>query len=208
MNVAKLARWYRWIEYAVFGRALERSRFAFLPRLAPAQRVLILGEGDGRTLARLMELAPMARFDVVELSPQMIALAQKRLPDPGRVVFQCQDARVANWPAAHYDAIVAHFFLDCFTEEDARRLMEQMTRALTADGSWLISEFATPEKGWRRLHAQIWIGIMYRFFSVTTGLRTGALPPIENLMIQSGMLRVERRESRAGLIVSEVWRRA
>ena len=31
MNIGRLAPFYRWIEYAAFGRALERRRFALLP---------------------------------------------------------------------------------------------------------------------------------------------------------------------------------
>ena len=76
MNADGLAAWYRWIEYAAFGRALERSRFEFLNRLAGARRILILGEGDGRTLSSLSRVAGEARIDLVELSAGMIALAR------------------------------------------------------------------------------------------------------------------------------------
>src|SRR5580704_9374486 len=81
MKIGRLARWYRWVEYAAFGRALERCRFANLTLLERAQRVLILGEGDGRTLARLLAVAPAARFEVIELSSEMIALAKARARD-------------------------------------------------------------------------------------------------------------------------------
>jgi SAM-dependent methyltransferase len=206
MRVGHLARCYRWIEYAAFGRALERCRFAFLARLAGARGVLILGEGDGRSLERLLTLAPSAVFDVVELSPEMISLAKQRTRNSTRVTFSCQDARKASWPAAQYDGIVTHFFLDCFDEDEARHLIAQLANALTPDGSWLVSEFAIAVKGWRRLHARIWIGTMYRFFGITTGLRARALPPIEMLMREAGMYRTEREQARAGLMVSEVWR--
>jgi SAM-dependent methyltransferase len=208
MRIGRLAPWYRWIEYAAFGRALELSRFAFLPRLVSSRRVLIPGEGDGRTLARILTLAPTAHCEVVELSPEMIALARDRINRSNRVAFHCHDALTTTWPAARYDAIVTNFFLDCFAESDARRLIRQLANSLKPDGIWLIGEFAIPQNGWRRLHAQIWIGTMYRFFDATTGLRTGALPPIETLMREAGMQRVEQEKKRAGLIVAEVWRHA
>jgi len=204
MKIGKLARWYRWIEYAAFGRALEKRRFAFLPRLASARRLLIPGEGDGRTLAHLLELAPCARIDVVEVSPEMIALAQRRTHSD-RVTFLCRDARTAVWPPGHYDGIVTNFFLDCFGEDDARQLIRQLANALAPDGIWLVGEFAVPETGWRRVHAQCWIQVMYRFFGVTTGLRARSLPPIGRLMREAGMHRVEQEKRRAGLMVSEVW---
>jgi len=166
-----------------------------------------MGEGDGRTVARLRGVAPMAHFDVVEISPEMIALALQRTDNSDRVTFHCQDARRAKWPTAYYDAIVTHFFLDCFTEDDVRRLIRQLTDALTADGIWLIGEFAIPDEGWRRVHAQLWIGTMYRFFRATTGLRAADLPPIGKLMREAGLQRAGYEESRAGLMVSEVWHR-
>lgn len=208
MKIGRLARWYRWIEYAAFGRALELCRFTFLPQIASAHRVLILGEGDGRALERLLTVAPAACFDVAELSPEMIALARRCTNNSDRVSFRCGDARAEIWPAAHYDAIVTHFFLDCFDETDALRLIRQLANTLTPDGIWLISEFAVPKAGWQRLHAQIWVWTMYRFFRVTTNLSPKSLPPIEALMREAGMRRLEQEKRRNGLIVSEIWRHA
>jgi len=208
MKIGRLARWYRWIEYAAFGRALERGRFAFLPRLASARRILILGEGDGRSLSRLLALAPLAVFDVVEISPEMIELARQRTDNSARFNFCCQDARKTDWPPAQYDGIVTHFFLDCFVEGDARQLIRRLKKTLMPDGIWLMSEFAIPDKGWRRLHAWIWIATMYRFFGIATGLSARSLPPIERLMHEAGMTRTDQEKARAGLMVSEVWRKA
>jgi len=206
MKIGRLAHWYRWIEYAAFGRALERCRFANLNHLATARSVLILGEGDGRTLARMLHSAPEARFDVYELSPEMIALARERTRNSDRVVFHLQDARSADWKPRSYDAIVTNFFVDCLNEQDANRLTRNLANALDDAGIWLISEFAIPQTGWRRVHAQIWIATMYRFFQIATGLRTTALPPIENLLREAGMQRIAQKKARAGLIVSELWR--
>ena len=93
MNTDRLASCYRWIEYAAFGRGLERARSAFLGRLAGARRVLVLGEGDGRALKEMLAIAPGCQFDVIEMSAQMIALARKRTGDSERVRFFCRDVR-------------------------------------------------------------------------------------------------------------------
>jgi ubiquinone/menaquinone biosynthesis C-methylase UbiE len=207
MKVGKLARWYQLLEYAAFGRALERRRFAFLYRLVDARHVLILGEGDGRALARLLKLAPHARFDVVESSPEMVALARRRTGNPDRVCFVNQDANGFAFSAGHYDAVLTLFFLDCFTENDARRLIQRLQKVLAPAGLWLVSDFAMPPNGWRRWHAWVWIFTMYRFFGWTTGLRVRSLPPIGKLLEEAGLRRVAFESERAGLIVSEVWAR-
>ena len=211
MKIGRLAPWYRWIEYAAFGHALEKRRFAFLPYIArlaaESGRVLVLGEGDGRTLAQLLKLAPLVRVEVVDVSPEMIALARRRSGDSDRVTFRCEDALTVDWPSDYYDAIVTNFFLDCFTEADARGLIRRLASALTGQGIWLIGEFAIPSGGWRRVHAQVWIWTMYRFFGLTTGLRAQALPPVERLLREAGMRRIGQETSRAGLVTTEAWRR-
>lgn len=95
MNADPLAASYRWLEYAAFGRALERCRFEFLQRAVAARRILILGEGDGRFLARLVECHPHAEIVIVDSSARMLDLARRRLPASAqaRVEFQHLDAR-------------------------------------------------------------------------------------------------------------------
>lgn len=207
MKIGRLAPWYRWIEYAAFGRELEQRRFAFLKRLARSQRVLMLGEGDGRMLSRFLMINPTAKIDVVELSPEMIALAKMRIGNADGVTFRCEDARQSVWPEMYFDAIVTNFFLDCFSNTEAKELMKRLAGALAPGGIWVVSEFAIPPGGWRRLHAQLWIGTMYRFFRIVTGLRNQQLPAIEALMREARMQRTERETRRAGLVVSEIWRR-
>jgi ubiquinone/menaquinone biosynthesis C-methylase UbiE len=151
-----------------------------------------LGEGDGRSLAQLLRIAPLADIDVVEISPEMIALAKRRAGDADRVRFLCDDALKGRWPARYYDAIVTSFLLDCFTEGDARRLIPRLADCLAPGGIWLINEFAIPDNGWRRRHAQLWIRTMYLFFRVTTGLQARQLPPISAIMREEGMRCIDR----------------
>jgi SAM-dependent methyltransferase len=206
MNIDGFAPCYRWVEYLAFGRALERARFRWLHRLADARRLLVLGEGDGRALERLLALAPHAQIDVVETSAAMIALARNRAGNPDRVRFHQQNALTATWPSTCYDGVITLFFLDCFLEGELRLLMHRLAAALVPGGLWIVSDFAIPEHGWRHWNARIWISSMYRFFRLTTGLEVRALPPIEELLVDAGLLRVELEEERAGLIRAQVWR--
>jgi len=205
MNSDRVARWYRWLEYCAFGRALERRRFSYLGRLAAAERILILGEGDGRMLEKLRDIAPWATIEIVELSAGMIALARGRVGRSERIRFLRGDARRTKIPEDAYDGLVTCFFLDCFEEADARDLVERCARALKSGGIWLVSDFTIPLGGWQRWHAVAWIWVMYRFFWIATGLRTKQLPPIEKLLQSSGVRRVARDEERAGMMMSEVW---
>lgn len=207
MNVDRFAPWYRWVEYGAFGLALERRRAAFFDRLGGARRVLVLGEGDGRALGRLLEAAPLAEIDVVEISGAMIGLARRRTGAPGRVRFRQEDARSAVFDAGGYDAVVTMFFLDCFEAAELREMVGRLAAAMKPGALWIVGEFGVPERGWRRRHARAWLWTMYRFFGAVSGLRTRELPPVEELLSGAGLERREREEERWGLIRSEIWRK-
>ncbi len=77
----RVARLYRVLEYLSFGPMLERCRFHHLPALAAADcsRALILGDGDGRFLARLLAACPELSAQAVDASPAMLRLLQPDL---------------------------------------------------------------------------------------------------------------------------------
>lgn len=210
MNADRLARYYRTIEYLAFGRTLEEARFECLAQLNGKKRILVLGEGDGRFASRLLQEHPgIERIDIIESSARMVELAQARLTHNAAVVhFQIADARAARLPTPEYDAIVTNFFLDCLSGEDARQLIERCRQVLAPSGVWTVTEFQVPGgRGWRRVHARIWIFVMYLFFRLSTGLEVDRIPNYTPMLRAAGFERVARVERRFGLIVSEIYRR-
>jgi ubiquinone/menaquinone biosynthesis C-methylase UbiE len=209
MNADRIAASYRWIEYAAFGRALELARFDFLPQASQARSVLILGEGDGRFLAKLLELNRHARVEVVESSGQMIELARSRVPAAGRgrVEFRQMDALAHRLPAGPFDLAVSHFFLDVLTPLEAESVVGRVDALLCPGAAWLVSEFQEPRSGFRKLHARMWLAAMYKFFAISAGLRVSSLPPYRDLLQSRGFAETAHRERRWGLIRSQVWRK-
>jgi SAM-dependent methyltransferase len=188
LNCDSIARWYRWLEYAAFGAALRHRREAFLFELGDPRRVLVLGDGDGRFLQLFTALYPRAQVDAVEASAKMIELAQARA---ATVTFHQADAREFAF-TGEYDLAVAHFFLDCFTEEDLRAMLPRIRAR-----QWLISEFRNTAWSWPVLRG------LYFFFRVTTGLKTRKLP--DHASALEGY-RVEKEETAlGGLLASELW---
>ena len=92
MNADPIARIYRWLEYASFGRALERCRFRFLDDVAEARCALLLGDGDGRFLDRLLKAAPSVAAETIDSSAEMLSLARVRC-GADRVRYRRDDAR-------------------------------------------------------------------------------------------------------------------
>ena len=209
MNADPIADSYHWLEYAVFGRALENARFDFLPHTAGARRVLILGEGDGRFLARFLQSNQQANVTVVEVSGRMIQLARQRLPPAEllQVDFHQIDAVGDSLPGGPFDLAVSHFFLDTLNYHEAAAVVLKVSASLSPGATWLVSEFQEPPSHVGSLHARLWLKAMYVFFSITTGLRATRLPPYRKLLECHGFVEVEHRERRFGLIRSQVWQR-
>lgn len=207
MNADPLASFYRWFEYAAFGRSLEQCRFHFMRATTQARHVLILGEGDGRFLSRFLLCNQGAHVDVIDRSAGMLALARKRvrLEDRTRVRFHRADVRDWEFSDQSYDLIVTQFFLDCFSPQDAAGVIARLKASLRGGGVWLVSEFQLPPHGLARLHARMWLRAMHLFFRLSTGLRTNRLPPFASLLERTGLTLIDRHELRFGLMVSQIW---
>jgi ubiquinone/menaquinone biosynthesis C-methylase UbiE len=207
MNCDRIARSYRAFEYLAFGRALERRRFGYIKDVSEAKRVLILGDGDGRFTAEFLKWNKGARVESIDSSGRMLALARARLDDAAaeRVQFRVGDARTVDL-AGTYDLVVTHFFLDCFTDAEAARLIERMAGFCEPGARWLISEFRLPRASVRRLAAKALIRFMYFCFRLTTGLKVTRLPDYEPLLEKSGFALQKRQKALGGMLVSEIWR--
>jgi ubiquinone/menaquinone biosynthesis C-methylase UbiE len=203
VNCDPIARWYRWLEYLGFGGELQRRRLAFLPQVASAQRALVLGDGDGRFLARLAEQNRGASIDCVDLSAGMLLLARNRAGD--RVTYHQADALTFPLPEAAYDLIASHFFLDCFDEAGIETLAARMACAAGSDAHWLISEFRQPLRGFSATWARGWLAMLYFFFGVTTGLTTKRLVDHRPVLERHGFRLVREQRARLGLLASELW---
>lgn len=204
----RLARIYRALEFIAFGRDLERARFSFLAELRDCREILVLGEGDGRCVARLVTIAPRAKIHCIDGSPAMLASAAQRLPPEARprVTFTCANALQLDLPPDRYDAVVTFFFLDCFTSEQTAEIVRRIRPSLRASSVWLFADFVLPRRGWPRLRARIWLYVLYTFFRWETGLGTRALPNSEEQLAAIGLRRETNREFQHGLIRTAVYR--
>ena len=209
-NFDGLARAYQALEYLTFGHDLERARFALLDRLADCRSILVLGEGDGRSLERLVRIAPEARMHCIDASDTMLAKAQARVAAVGaeqRVDFQCADALSLILPTAAYDAVVTLFFLDCFTPDQIDQLVGGIMRALKPEAYWLFSDFAIPARGLSRARARVWLAVLYAFFRWRTGLAVRSLPPSEETIERAGFRAEKTLELQHGMLRTVWFRR-
>lgn len=225
-NFNRLARPYRWLEYLTFGPMLERCRFYPIPQLTHARHALVLGDGDGRFLARLLAANPSLHADVVDQSPSMLRLLHARAAAIGaahRIRIHQADALTFQGSTeasakrqqpdgksrldteSCYDLVITHFFLDCFTTEQIQALVQNIRPRLAPGALWIISEFAIP-RGPAAVPARVVVNSLYLAFRILTGLRARALPNHAAVLAQSGLTLQHQQPFLAGLLISEQWR--
>ena len=205
----RIARLYRWAEYAALGPLLLRVRRHFLPQLTHVRRALVLGDGDGRFLASLFRQNPALRATAVDISAAMLALLRQR----------CRNAHATHSPAletlhasalqvpvaAGTDLVGMHFFLDCFSQADAQEITRHLAAGCAPGTLWLVSEFGVPRGRLAGTLARLYIRALYFGFRLLTGLRTTQLPDVALIVRGAGLTRLQRREWLRGFLYSEVW---
>ena len=206
-NFDRIARPYRWLEYCSFGPMLERCRFHRVPQLTAARQALVLGDGDGRFLARLLRDNPYLKAHAVDQSFAMQSLLLARVAAAGatdRVTTQQADARTFQ-PQGAYDLVTTHFFLDCFTEEELQVILVKIRPHMSQDAIWVVSEFSIPA-GLAGYPAKLIVTMLYAAFRFTTGLKVRSLPKYADVFTERGLVLYERKTFLAGLLVSDLWR--
>jgi hypothetical protein len=205
----RIARPYRWLEYMSFGPCLGRCRNAQLVHLTSARHALLLGDGDGRFLARLLAENPTLTADVVDSSEAMLRILDRRIRrcrPPARHRIRLHHADALQWkPTASYDLIVSHFFLDCFFPRQVEQLFAGLLPHALPGAQWVISEFAIPRNAFAAYLARGIVGSLYRVFGVLTGLPVRALPDYATFLLRRGLARSQDRRYLAGLLCSQIW---
>lgn len=210
MSFNRLARHYRWMEAVLAGRTLQRARTAWLGDVGTPQRALLFGEGNGRFLSAALEALPKTQFVCVDASAAMLEIARRTVPrgDLARVEFLHHTLPAWRPEPGGFDLVVTHFFLDCFPAALLEPIVVMIAESLRPDATWLIADFALPDRGLARWRAQAIHWMMYAFFRRMTRLPATALVPPEPFLARAGLVRRGIREYEWGLIRSSRWRRA
>lgn len=209
-NYDPIARPYQWLEYLTLGHTLERTRLHYLPTLTRQQHALVLGDGDGRFLARLLAQNPTLQADAIDTSATMLQLLRQRCeaasPTAAARLHTYQANALTFTPPTpqKYDLVVTHFFLDCLTQPELDTLVARITPTLTPGALWLLSDFRIPT-GPMHLPAKLLVRSLYLGFRIITGLRTTHLPDHTTPFTKAGLTRIAHHHLLAGILSTELW---
>jgi ubiquinone/menaquinone biosynthesis C-methylase UbiE len=210
MNCDRIAPYYEILEHFLFGSRLEHRRFAFLGEIRTSRKALVCGGGDGRFLARLLRVNTGVEVDFVDLSSTMIELAERRVAGMGRafrkrVRFHAGDVRSFAAPADHYDLIVTHYFLDCFSNQELEDVVGRLANWGMPQARWIVSDFREANGPIGRLWTRSVIGGLYSAFRFTTGLKVTRLPEYKAALTKKGYFLRFEEDVMAGLLHSSLW---
>lgn len=168
MSYRKIAPFYDLLTRIAFGGDFLQSKKQFLDKVENGDSVLIIGGGTGEILPHISK---GTKITYVDSSKEMIEKAKER----NHHGVQFDHCKWDEFNAeGKYDCILAFYFLDLFSDRILENTLKKVDFYLKPGGILLITDFVNN----RRWHAAF-LGILYFFFRVTTGLKTKKLPSWE-----------------------------
>ena len=208
MNFDLIAKHYNWIEKIIFRSDLEKVRRMNLALVKNAKSILLLGDGDGRFLEQVSLMGTDAFIVSVDSSAKMIDLAKRKLKKSSlNVEFNC--TKIEDFqPIDNFkpDLIIAHFFLDCFTHDEVKLIIDRVSGWAAANAKFVISDFLlTKNASFNRIYQKMLTKIMIRFFRLFCGISTRFLPNIPKIMTAQGWNCLSQESLKSEFINSWVW---
>lgn len=206
MNFDRLAPFYRAMEFFSAGGKLQRCRVSFLDLIPVPDRILLVGEGNGRFLPECIRRFPDAEIVVVDTSHRMLAIAQKTVASD-RVQFVEADIQFWSAPKSSFDLIVTHFFLDCFPADDIATLVTKLGDLATPNANWLLADFQIAGGRIAALRCRVILSLLYTFFRIVCDVGASSLVSPDSELGKNGFLVFRRVTCEWGLLKSEWWHR-
>lgn len=207
----RLAPWYDRLVATFLGPALQQATVHFFNQLPHDARLLVIGGGTGNFFEALSEIRPETRVLFVDVSEEMVALAQKRLRAipgerrPQATFFKCSWDEIP--PGVRADAVLTPFFLDCFSDAAQPAILGKLDSHLVAGGQWLFADFSIPGAGAAQRKTKLLLRLLYWGFNRFCGLRVKQLPDFNRHFEAAGYRVRQEAVFRNGSVIARLYQR-
>jgi demethylmenaquinone methyltransferase/2-methoxy-6-polyprenyl-1,4-benzoquinol methylase len=118
--------------------------------------VLDVGTGTGLALTRLAAVNPTGWTEGVDMTPAMLARAERRMADGPHDRYGLRHGRATAlpYPADAFDAVFSSYLVDVLPTTQLRPALREMRRVLRPSGRLVLVYLAPP----RRLSERLWAG--------------------------------------------------
>ncbi len=185
----RIAPFYGVFESFLFGSKLQEMRCVYLDQLSERRDILLIGEGTGLFLERLLKVNPKTNVTVVEQSVEMMETSKNRVvaEDSGRVTFHKVALQEFD-SVKRFDAVCTFFFWDCFEQSQLRAMLPILSKYTKGESLWIDVDFFEIQQGaplTKCWHFML-IRVLYGFFGLATGIEARQVVEIEPLAKQNG----------------------
>jgi ubiquinone/menaquinone biosynthesis C-methylase UbiE len=195
----KLASIYDHLTKLVFGRSIINSQKYFLNKISDRSSVLILGGGTGWIVKELLKVKSDVTVCYIEASAKMITIAKEKLKNDKRVQFI--NGTENDIPSdAQFDFVITNFYLDLFTDESLKIVVERIKKSLSPQAKWIVTDF---------INSKWWHGVMlkamYFFFYVTCNIEPRSLPEWSRAIQAIGAAQLDSKIFYRGFIKTTIF---
>lgn len=148
-----------WYDFIAASENPYKDRALDLLELCPGERLLEIGSGTGRTLARAAgRLGATGLAAGIDLSPGMVAAARKKLARPALVNG---DAAALPYQTGCFDAIFCAFTLELFSIDEIPIVLAECRRVLRSGGRMALVALSRPARPGLPVHVYEWFHQKY-----------------------------------------------
>jgi ubiquinone/menaquinone biosynthesis C-methylase UbiE len=195
---------YPGLERLVFGWCLDDARQAFFEEVLEADRILLVGEGNGRFLKSLIGQKSVGCVKVVEKSHAMIRAMKNRVGHPRKVALEFIEADFLRCRfGKKFDCVVTHFFLDLFNPPAQLAIIGKLGEITTEDGTWINVDFTPP----RTMAGRVLMWLQYTFFRLVSRIEARRCFDESTVAAQNGWTVVGTRRFLSGFVVAKRYQR-
>lgn len=140
--------------------------------------ILDVACGTGKMLEKVVKLNPDGKNIGIDLSPDMLTKAKKKLNKLHKGNFELQEGNVMNldFPESSFDILVNNYMVDLMPTESFDKIADEFFRVLKPNGIIVISTFSF---GTKKIH-RFWYWVAKKFPDLLTGCRPVSIK--ENLV--------------------------
>ncbi|HGY54619.1 MAG TPA: methyltransferase domain-containing protein [Caldithrix abyssi] len=186
-HYAAVAWFYNLWAYLTENKAIKRA--LALSEIEDGMDILEVAVGTGRLFAQIVQQNPKGRNEGVDISPDMISYAQKRLTKVSPVSYKLQQASAYRLPFEDnsFDRVFNTYMLDLLPEKDFSKILEEFRRVLKPAGRLILITFGFGEFRINRF----WYWLAKNFPALLTNCR----PVRVDSYMDSAGLRIQHSES-------------
>lgn len=186
----------------VFGSSIRNAQLCYLSEVPNGGRVLVLGGGTGWLLAELLKVNPAGEIWYVEASSRMISIARSNISNMPQANVHFIHGTLEQLPLyVRYDAIIANFYFDLFSESSLEQALKQIHTAIVPNGKLLVSDFVE-NNFWSQ---SALLKIMYLFFGCICNIEATRLPDWQRQLLNCRLAHKESKGFYQNFIRSAVY---